>query len=201
MKRFKRGKILFGSLLVFSFAIILLLYAKLENTEHEENGLENINNYSPIALLEDTIVYDYFNDDDEFVIGCYDIESKNLSDVICVDGFYISSGLPAVIEDSVILPVTLYTNEHKLLMINADSNTSDTIFNDYNSSAIDVVSTMNTAIYMLSTIRDNSIETSYIRKYNETTNKMDICIKKEFANNTGEQIIAFAAATKGFMLL
>ena len=102
MKRFKRGKILFGSLLVFSFAIILLLYAKLENTEHEENGLENINNYSPIALLEDTIVYDYFNDDDEFVIGCYDIESKNLSDVICVDGFYISSGLPAVIEDSVI---------------------------------------------------------------------------------------------------
>lgn len=196
MKRCKRGKILFGSLLVFSFAIILLLYAKLENTEHEENGLENINNYSPIALLEDTIVYDYFNDDDEFVIGCYDIESKNLSDVICVDGFYISSGLPAVIEDSVILPVTLYTNEHKLLMINADSNTSDTIFNDYNSSAIDVVSTMNTAIYMLSTIRDNSIETSYIRKYNETTNKMDICIKKEFVNNTGEQIIAFACSNE-----
>lgn len=138
------------------------------------------------------IVYNYFNDDDALVIGCYDIESKTLSDVICVDGFYISSGLPAVIDNSVIFPVTLYTNEHKLLLINADSNTSDTIFNEYNSSSIDMVSTMNTDIYMLSTIRDNSTETSTIRKYNENTNKMDICIEKEFANNTGEQIIAFA---------
>lgn len=193
MKRFKRGNFLFGSLLVFTFAMILLyiLYAKQE-TPKQENELENINDYSPIALLEDVIVYNYFNDDDALVIGCYDIESKTLSDVICVDGFYISSGLPAVIDNSVIFPVTLYTNEHKLLLINAVSNTSDTIFNEYNSSSIDVLSTMNTDIYMLSTIRDNSTETSTIRKYNENTNKMDICIEKELANNTGEQIIAFA---------
>lgn len=191
MKKFKRGNFLFGSLLVFTFAIILLLYAKQE-TPKQENEVENINDYSPIALLENVIVYNYFNDDDALVIGCYDIESKTLSDVICVDGFYISSGLPAVIDNSVIFSVTLYTNEHKLLLINADSNTSDTIFNEYNSSSIDVLSTMNTDIYMLSTIRDNSTETSTIRKYNENTNKMDICIEKEFANNTGEQIIAFA---------
>ncbi len=200
MKKLKRSKYLYGSLLVFAFAMILLLIVKQENSKQEnseqENGPGNINNYSPIAFLEDVIVYDYFNDDDALVIGCYDMESKNLSDVISVDGFYISSGLPAVIDNSVILPVTLYTGENKLLMINADSNMSETIFNESDSSSIDVISTMNTDIYMLSTIRDNSSETSYIRKYNENTNNMDICIEKEFADNTGEQIIAFACSNE-----
>lgn len=186
MKRFKRGKYLFVSLLVLVFVMILLLNLK------QENGLGDINNYTPIALLEDVIVYNYINDDDALVIGCYDIESKKQSDVICEDGFYISSGLPAVIGNSVILPITLNTNEHKLLMINADSNTSETIFNEFNSYPIDAVSTMNTDIYMLSTMRDNSTATSYIRKYNEITNNMDICIEKEFTDNTGEQIITFA---------
>lgn len=191
MKRFKRGKYLFGSLLVLAFLIILSLNLKQENLE-QENGLGDINNYTPIALLEDVIVYNYINDDDALEIGCYDIESKKQSDIICEDGFYISSGLPAVIGNSVILPVTLNTNEHKLLMIYADSNTSETIFSEFNSYPIDVVSTMNTDIYMLSTMRDNSTATSYIRKYNENTNNMDICIEKEFADNVGEQIMAFA---------
>ena len=51
------------------------------------------------------------------VIGYYDIDFKKQSDVICENGFYISSGLPAVIDNSVILPVTLNTNEHKLMKI------------------------------------------------------------------------------------
>lgn len=126
------------------------------------------------------------------VIGYYDIASKKQSDVICENGFYISSGLPAVIDNSVILPITLNTNEHKLMMINTDSNTSEMIFNEFNSYPIDSVATMNTSIYMLSSKKDNSTATSYIRKYNENTNEMDICIEKEFTDNTGEQIKAFA---------
>ena len=129
---------------------------------------------------------------DALVIGYYDIASKKQSDVICENGFYISSGLPAVIDNSVILPVTLNTNEHKLMKINADSNTSEMIFNEFNSYPIDSVATMNTGIYMLSSKKDNSTATSYIRKYNENTNEMDICIEKEFTDNTGEQIKAFA---------
>lgn len=191
MKRFKRSKYLFGCLLVLAFVMILLLKLKQGNLE-QKNGLGDINNYTPIALLEDVIVYNYIDNDDELVIGYYDIESKKQSDVMREDGFYISSGLPAIIGNSVILPVTLNTNEHKLLMINADSNTSETIFNEFNSYPIDAVSTMSTDIYMLSTMRDNSTATSYIRKYNENTNNMDICIEKEFTDNTGEQIIAFA---------
>ena len=131
MKKFKRGKYLFGSLLVFAFVTTLLLNLK------QENEIGDINNYTPIALLEDAIVYNYINDDDALVIGYYDIASKKQSDVICENGFYISSGLPAVIDNSVILPVTLNTNEHKLMKINADSNTSEMIFNEFNSYPID----------------------------------------------------------------
>ena len=86
MKKFKRGKYLFGSLLVFAFVTTLLLNLK------QENEIGDINNYTPIALLEDAIVYNYINDDDALVIGYYDIASKKQSDVICENGFYISSG-------------------------------------------------------------------------------------------------------------
>ena len=112
------------------------------------------------------------------------------------DGFYISSGLPVIIDNSIIIPITLNTNEHKLLMINADSNTSETIFNEFNSYPIDVVSTMDGNIYMFSTMKDNSTLTSYIRKYNENTNSMDVCIEKEYSDNIGEEIMAFACNNK-----
>lgn len=191
MKRLKRSKYLLGSLLVLAFLIILLLNVKQGNLK-QENRLGDINNYTPIALLDDSIVYNYIDENGALILGCYDIESKIQSDAICEDGFYISSGLPVVIGSSVILPITLNTNEHKLLMVDADSNSSETIFNEFNSYPIDVVSAMNTDIYMLSTMRNNLAATSYIRKYNENTNNMDICIEKEFTDNTGEQIIAFA---------
>lgn len=195
MWRFKRGKYLFGSLLVFVFVIIILFNFRQDDLKQgnlkQENRLGDINNYTPIALLEDVIVYNYVNDN-ALVIGCYDIDEKKQSDVMREDGFYISSGLPAVIGSSVILPVTLNTDEHKLLMINTDSNTAETIFNEFNSYPMDLVSAMNTEIYILSTMTDTSTVTSYIRKYNENTNNMDICIEKEFTDNTGEQIIAFA---------
>lgn len=186
MKKLERGKYLFRSLLVLAFVVILLLNIK------QENELGDLNNYTPIALLEDAIVYNYINDNDALIIGCYNIETRRQADVICEDGFYISSGLPVVIGSSVILPITLNTNEHKLLMINTDSNASETIFNEFNSYPIDAVSTMNTDIYMLSIMGDTSTATSYIRKYNENTNNMDICVEKKFIDNAGEQIIAFA---------
>lgn len=195
MKRLKRGKYLLGSLLALTLIMILLLNFKRDNLK-QENGLGDINNYTPIAILEDTIVYNYIDNDDELVIGCYDIEAKEQSDVVREDGFYISSGLPVIIDNSIIIPITLNTNEHKLLMINADSNTSKTIFNEVNSYPIDVVSTMDGNIYMFSTMKDNSTLTSYIRKYNENTNSMDVCIEKEYSDNIGEEIMAFACNNK-----
>ena len=54
MKKFKRGKYLFGSLLVFAFVTTLLLNLK------QENEIGDINNYTPIAILEDAIVYNLY---------------------------------------------------------------------------------------------------------------------------------------------
>ena len=66
------------------------------------------------------------------------------------------------------------------------------IFNEFNSYPIDSVATMNTGIYMLSSKKDNSTATSYIRKYTKILMRWIFALKKEFTDNTGEQIKAFA---------
>jgi len=177
MKKFKRGKYLFGSLLVFAFVTTLLLNLK------QENEIGDINNYTPIALLEDAIVYNYINDDDALVIGYYDIASKKQSDVICENGFYISSGLPAVIDNSVILPVTLNTNEHKLMKINADSNTSEMIFNEFNSYPIDSVATVYKGNIIKNLIMDCQSYTKY--RPNETTGGIFVSWRRKEELPTG----------------
>ena len=50
MKRLKRGKYLLGSLLALTLIMILLLNFKRDNSK-QENGLGDINNYTPIAIL------------------------------------------------------------------------------------------------------------------------------------------------------
>lgn len=175
--------------LVLLAACMLTCLAGCSN-QRKETG--DLNHDTPVALLDDTVVYHYFDADGALVLGCYDFASKKRSDVISVKEFYISSGIPAVIGDSVIFPITLNTNEHELFMINASSNTSEMLFSEWNPDPIDTVSTMNTNIYMLSTMKDHSNTTSYIRKYNETTGNMDICLEKKLTGNVGEQITAFA---------
>ena len=102
--------------------------ALLAGCSRQENEIGDINNYTPIALLDDAVVYNYIDDDGALVIGCYDFSSKKQSDTVRVEEFYISSGKPVVIDDSIILPITLGTSEHKLLMVNADSDTCEMIF-------------------------------------------------------------------------
>lgn len=108
-------------ILVLWAVCILLLVVGCSN---QGNEIDNINDYAPIALLDDEIVYSYIDSGDALVIGCYEISSEKKSDITRVEGFYISSGIPVVINDIVMLPVTLNTNEHKLLMINVASGTS-----------------------------------------------------------------------------
>lgn len=180
---------------------VACMLASLVGCSNQKNEIGNINDYTPIALLDDTVVYNYIDDDGALVIGCYDFSSKKQSDTVSVEGFYISSGKLAVIDDSVILPVTLNTNEHKLLMVNTDSNTSEMIFNEFNPYPMDAVSTMNTDIYMLSTMKDDVAASSYIRKYNENTGDMDICIEKQFTDVAGEQITAFACNNENIYVM
>ena len=160
------------------------MLALLVGCSSQENEIGDIDNHTPIALLDDAVVYNYIDDDGALVIGRYVLSSKRQSDIVSVEEFYISSGKPTVIDNSVILPVTLNTNEHKLLMVNADSDTSEMIFSEFNSYPMDAVSVMNTDIYMLSTMKDDVATATYIRKYNENTGDMDICIEKQFTDNS-----------------
>ena len=175
--------------------------ALLAGCSRQENEIGDINNYTPIALLDDAVVYSYIDDDGALVIGDYDFSSKKQSDTGRVEEFYISSGKPVVIDDSIILPITLGTSEHKLLMVNADSDTSEMIFSEFNSYPMDAVSIMGTDIYMLSTMKDDVTTLSYIRKYNENTGNMDICIEKQFTDIAGEQITAFACSNENIYVL
>lgn len=117
------------------------------------------------------------------VIGYYDIASKKQSDVICENGFYISSGLPAVIDNSVILPITLNTNEHKLMMINTDSNTSEMIFNEFNSYPIDSVATVYKGNIIKNLIMDCQSYTKY--RPNETTGGIFVSWRRKEELPTG----------------
>lgn len=153
------------------------MLALLAGCSGQENEIGDINNYTPIALLDGAVVYNYIDDSGALVIGNYDFSSQKYSDTASVGEFYISSGKPAVIDDSIILPITLNTNEHKLLRVNTDSTTFEIIFNEFNPYPMDIVSTMNTDIYMLSTKKDDLATVTYIRKFNENTGEMDICIE------------------------
>ena len=177
------------------------MLALLAGCSSQGNEIGDINNYTPIALLDDAVIYNYIDDDGTLVIGCYDFSSKKQSDTVSVEGFYISSGNPAVIDDLVILPITLNTNEHKLLRVNADTDTSEMIFSEFNSYPMDAVSTMDADIYMLSTKKDDSVTVNYIRKYNENTGDMDICIEKQFTDIAGGQIAAFACSNENIYVL
>ena len=177
------------------------MLALLVGCSSQENEIGDIDNHTPIALLDDAVVYNYIDDDGALVIGRYVLSSKRQSDIVSVEEFYISSGKPTVIDNSVILPVTLNTNEHKLLMVNADSDTSEMIFSEFNSYPMDAVSVMNTDIYMLSTMKDDVATATYIRKYNENTGDMDICIEKQFTDIAGEQITAFACSNESIYVL
>lgn len=185
---------------LITFVLAVCMLALLVGCSSRENEIGDINNYTPIALVDDAVVYNYI-DDDALVIGRYELSSKKQSDIVSVEGFYISSVKPVVINDSIILPVTLYTNEHKLLMVNADSDTFEMIFSEFNSYPMDAVSTMNTDIYMLSTKKDDLATATYIRKYNENTGDMDICIEKQFTDIAGEQIMAFACSSENIYVL
>lgn len=180
---------------------VVCMLALLVGCSSQENEIGDIDNHTPIALLDDAVVYNYIDDDGALVIGRYVLSSKRQSDIVSVEEFYISSGKPTVIDNSVILPVTLNTNEHELLMVNADSDTSEMIFSEFNSYPMDAVSVMNTDIYMLSTMKDDVATATYIRKYNENTGDMDICIEKQFTDNTGEQITTFACSNENIYVL
>lgn len=63
-----------------------------------KNEIGDINNYTPIALFDDVVVYNYIDERGALVIGNYDFSSKKYSDTASVEEFYISSGKNGIVE-------------------------------------------------------------------------------------------------------
>ena len=185
-------------LLVFTFVLISILTVvgcsreNMENTNTLTNSLTlgNLNDYTPIALVDNEIIYNYIQDD-VLVLGTFDIDTKTETDMISVSNFYISTGITAVVGETVYLPVTLNTNEHQIVKMDLSTNSTEVLFTEKNSYPNDIISTTDEKIYMFSTIsNDDGTQTYLIRYYNYLSNKMDICVSKK--SSDGERIEAFA---------
>ena len=77
---------------------VVCMLALLVGCSSQENEIGDIDNHTPIALLDDAVVYNYIDDDGALVIGRYVLSSKRQSDIVSVEEFYISSGKPTVID-------------------------------------------------------------------------------------------------------
>ena len=185
--------------LLYAFALgaaitLIILNILFQNLKEEENRhLGNLNNYTPLAVVNDNIIYNYFMENGTFVIGCYDGSTKTEKDCYFEDDFYISSGISVVNDEMVYLPITLTDGEHSLLEIDSKNDNVISVLKEYSSYPIDTIATMNGEIFILSmNASDNGSEETIIKRYSCDGNNSKEILKKEYTNGIGEKIRAFS---------
>lgn len=189
----KRKKTL---LVIALFVGLLLCILMIINMKRKEgNGKEQLKEYALIALHQDKIVYDYFGDNHELIIGYYEEETDSLKDVAKVANFYMSKGVVTIIKDDIYYPMTLYTGEHKIIKVNIVEDTKNILYTEEDAYGLDVLSTMNDELYQLSgnRLEDGSV-IRRIGKYNFVTGEMEILIQKD---SKGEESIEGFCCNKG----
>lgn len=170
----------------------------IEVTNSRPMEVGSLSNYAPTIFIDTTIIYQYFTGNTTFSVGKYDIQSKEEINIGTRDKFSLSYGIPVLVDKIAYLPITLESGEHNLLRIDIENNNIENIYTDYNSEPLDSISTTNDEIYMLSCdLTKNGVYTSYIRKYNNATQVMDMCILKESINRSNGEIIKSFACNDG----
>lgn len=190
----RKRKYIYAASAVILFSIIAFIVFLYPHSDTKVIKLGSLDNYTPIALNDKTITYNYISNNDALTIGSYNIDLQKENNIVSADNFYITYGIPAQIQNKVYLPITLNNMEHKLLQIDMTNNSHKTVFTDNNSEPFDSVSTMNDSIFMLSGNTDkNGIYSSYIRKYNAAAKQMEPCIREEsIGKEKGRIIKSFA---------
>lgn len=193
-----KKKYIYSASVICLIAVITFILFLSRHTDTEVIKLGSLENYTPIAFDDKTITYNYLSNDDTFTIGNYYIDLEKEKNIASKDDFYITYGIPAQIQNKVYLPITLDNNEHNLIRIDLTNNKVETIFTDYNSEPLDSISTMSDSIYMLSgDIDKNGIYSSYIRRYNDITQQMEICVLEKSINKDNGKIIKSFACNNG----
>ncbi|MBO4809317.1 MAG: hypothetical protein J5537_09770 [Lachnospiraceae bacterium] len=188
-----KNRVLHAIIICVAFALTLSLILLHILRGNGSRRIGNLNDYTPLAVVNDNIVYNYFGEDGTFVIGCYDTASRTEKDCYFEDNFYISSGVSVETDNLVYLPITLTNGEHNLLEIDVKNQCVTSVLKEHNSYPIDTVAAMDGDVYMLSTnIFGNDIEESVIKKYSGENNNAVQIIKKDYNHGIGERIIAFS---------
>lgn len=135
------------------------------NTEYYDLG--DINKYSIVASIDEDIVYNYFDKDGNMIIGKYDCESNTYNDICLIEDFYLSVGIPTVIDKKMYYPVTLTNGMHNLYEIDFESNVYEVVFEINSRNPIDYVSSIGDIVYYM-TQNDND-NNYYIDAYYANT--------------------------------
>lgn len=180
-------------LILFLFFLALNNNRGLTNQNGNE-GLARLNEYAPIALFENVIVYNYF-EGTSLVFGRYCINEDDKIVVGIIDNFHISFSLPVLIDDNLFMPITLNNGEHSLIRMNLTENSIESIHIGYYTRALASITTTLGNIYYLGWDTKDGLHSSYIKKFDEIENKMDTFLIKNFDErmNTGEIIEAFSS--------
>lgn len=64
--------------LITLIILAVSMLALLAGCSGQENEIGDINNYTPIALFDDVVVYNYIDERGALVIGNYDFSPKNI---------------------------------------------------------------------------------------------------------------------------
>jgi hypothetical protein len=172
---------------IIAVAILVALSGTVNFTE-----IEISDDCTPIALLDDTLIYSYFSDMG-FNIGKYVSGIQKNEDIGLIKNFHMSSGMPAVADEVVYLSVTLSGLEHILFRFDTNSNTVSEIAICSDSEPLDAISVMDNNIFILShNLTADGIYYSTIRAYNDNSREVTVCLKQELKNNSGKVIVAFA---------
>lgn len=116
-----------------------------------------------------------------------------MTDVAYIEDFYISKGTVTVLKDKIYLPITLGAGEHVIIEVNVNTGEERILFTEFEGYGLDTLSTMNGELYMLSGQKSLDETITYlVRKYNQKTREMDVCIQK--SSQEKESIEAFSCS-------
>ncbi len=196
-KKVQSGTIILCAAIIIMGSVFVFKNSNLEETLRTEN----LNDYTPLAIIGEKVLYDYLTDDGTFVIGYYDIASQNARDFYTEKDFYISSGVSVEINDIVYLPITLANGMHELLEISVEKNSVISVNDERNSYPIDTIATMNGDVYMLSmNVSENETEETIIKRYSGGNDFAEM-LKKEIKQGRGEIIKAFSCCENRIYVL
>lgn len=109
----------------------------------------NLNDRSPIALIDNQIVYTYYNEQNSYIFGYYDMSTQHFTDLVCIDNFWISKGIPTIIDNKIYYSLTTTSNERIILEIDSLHDFARVVYTEKGAYALDSMTEIQDSLYSL----------------------------------------------------